>query len=172
MRKYIFIFFGLVVLAGCSYKVPADSSQTEQSIKSLYALLVHLPGSPDPREAKDLAQTAVLATQNLACEYGIISPPLLHNCLVNAGVKKRGLCYQWCDDLSRPLRLKHFKSFDLYAAGANVGDCWREHNALVVTAKGQSFATGILLDGWRGSGRLFFIPVAKDNKYKWAVRTD
>ena len=42
-----------------------------------------------------------------------------------------------------------------------------ENNALVVTARNQRFEDGILIDGWRRAGRLFWCPVIKDDEYKW-----
>ena len=41
-----------------------------------------------------------------------------------------------------------------------------EHNNIVVTAKGQPFGQGLLLDCWR-YGRLVLIPLATDPHYKW-----
>jgi hypothetical protein len=41
-----------------------------------------------------------------------------------------------------------------------------ENNALVVTARNQRFEDGILLDGWRRAGRLFWCPVKKDDEYE------
>jgi hypothetical protein len=37
---------------------------------------------------------------------------------------------------------------------------------LVVTARNQRFEDGILLDGWRRAGRLFWCPVKKDDEYE------
>jgi hypothetical protein len=42
-----------------------------------------------------------------------------------------------------------------------------EHNVVVVTAKGQPFHTGILLDNWRYSARLAWGFVAQDREYEW-----
>ena len=42
-----------------------------------------------------------------------------------------------------------------------------EHNVIVVTAKGQPFAQGILLDNWRYGGNLVYGPVAADPNYRW-----
>jgi hypothetical protein len=41
-----------------------------------------------------------------------------------------------------------------------------EHNGIVVTAKGQSFEDGIVLDPWRKGGRLAWAKVAED-RYPW-----
>ena len=34
------------------------------------------------------------------------------------------------------------------------GDIWNEHNCVVVTAVGQAFEDGIVLDAWRNAGNL------------------
>jgi hypothetical protein len=35
-----------------------------------------------------------------------------------------------------------------------------------VTARNQPFQDGIILDGWRRAGRLFWCPVVKDDEYE------
>jgi hypothetical protein len=35
-----------------------------------------------------------------------------------------------------------------------------------VTARNQRFEDGILIDGWRRAGRLFWCPVIKDDEYE------
>ena len=37
---------------------------------------------------------------------------------------------------------------------------------MVVTARGQPFNSGYIIDGWRAAGRLLWWPVAKD-EYPW-----
>ncbi|MEA3418700.1 MAG: hypothetical protein U9Q90_04800 [Campylobacterota bacterium] len=171
-KVFASILIVFVFLTGCSNKTPVNSSQTQQRIQSLYALLMKLDKEIDSGEAMDLAQSSVTYTQKLAQEYQVVSPPLFHNVLVNIGIKKRGLCFEWCDDLCYYLYKRKYKSFDLHPAGYAVGNYWREHNALVVTAKDQPFPEGVVLDGWRHSGELFFTPVKEDRKYDWAPRND
>ena len=45
-------------------------------------------------------------------------------------------------------------TLDLHWGIARAGT-QREHNSVVVTAKGAPFTTGIVLDAWRHSGRLY-----------------
>jgi hypothetical protein len=40
-----------------------------------------------------------------------------------------------------------------------------ENNGLVVTARNQPFDDGIVLDGWRRAGRLFWCPLKEDSQY-------
>ncbi|MGH7936394.1 MAG: hypothetical protein ACREF8_05245, partial [Chthoniobacterales bacterium] len=50
--------------------------------------------------------------------------------------------------------------------GAAAVDTVMEHNCIVVTAPGQPFASGYIIDGWRYAGRLFWWRAANDN-YDW-----
>jgi hypothetical protein len=42
-----------------------------------------------------------------------------------------------------------------------------ENNAIVVTARGQPFKQGILLDNWRAQGHLAWTEVTRDPEYSW-----
>jgi hypothetical protein len=44
----------------------------------------------------------------------------------------------------------------------------REHNCVVITAEGQDFFRGIVLDPWRNSGNLYWARVTADS-YPWKV---
>ncbi len=43
----------------------------------------------------------------------------------------------------------------------------RENNAIVVTAKGKPFQSGIVLDCWRHSGRVHWSSVTGDHFFPW-----
>jgi len=91
-----------------------------------------------------------------------VGPPLFHNFLVNTGMRKRGLCFQWAEDLLAQLDALELTTLELHWGEARAGT-WREHNCIVATAKGQPFRTGIVLDGWRHSGRLYWNALARDH---------
>jgi hypothetical protein len=124
----------------------------------------------DKIEAKDLAKKAIIHSRFLAKKYKLVKPPLFQNFLVNVGLKKRGLCWQFAYDMLSFVKKQNYKSFDFYIGGANVGDYWSEHNVLVVTCRGCDFKKGILLDPWRDSGELFFCRLKDDKEYKWKQR--
>jgi hypothetical protein len=42
-----------------------------------------------------------------------------------------------------------------------------EHNGIVVTAKGQRFEDGIVLDPWRKGGRLWWGTLQQDKRHPW-----
>jgi hypothetical protein len=126
------------------------------------------------KDAARLAHEAVMYSRLLAARYNVQTSPWVHNFLVNAGLKKRGLCYQWADDLWIHLSAMHLKSIRLLPVGANIGDYWREHNAIAVLPRHHHIPLGraIVLDAWRHSGNLYFSTVARDEKYKWQIRQE
>jgi hypothetical protein len=140
--------------------------QDEKSIQDLSAALVALsPRTVDPREAELLSTTAHTTSRQLAREYGVTGDPAFHNYLINIGVKKRGICADYTHDIGARLRDLRFKTLVVHW-----GTAWEkesgENNALIVTARNQSFYDGIVLDGWRRSGRLFWIHVKDDEEYE------
>ena len=153
-------------LAATGEQTPAARSlREEHSVTALRDRLVAL----SPRVRRDEAQRVSLraheTSRDLAREYRIAGPAQFHNFLVNAGWKKRGLCHHWTRDLMRRLRTLKLTTMDLHWGGARAGTL-REHNAVVITARGEPFASGVVLDSWRNSGRLYSGPVATD-RYPW-----
>src|SRR5439155_948869 len=85
--------------------------------------------------------------------------------LVNVGARKRGWCGHWAQDIGT--RLKELKPKTLVLHwGVAYDHTSSENNCLVVTARNQPFKDGIILDGWRRAGRLFWCPVIKDDEYE------
>lgn len=166
LKFFLLLFF----LVGCSVKVPTPEENFKK-IQALTQMLLQTSTAIDKNEAKDLAKSSVLYAQKLAKKYNVVSPPLWQNTLVNIGIKERGLCYEWADDLWVYLMHKKYKSLVLYHVGAEVGSYF-EHNALSVSAKGLGVERSILLDAWRNSGKLYFIEIEKDKKYQWKQRFD
>jgi hypothetical protein len=124
--------------------------------------------SPSVRadEARCMAECAYATAAQLRRDYGVIGgPPSFQNFLVNLGIRKRGLCFQWAEDLLVQLDALKLRTLELHWAEACAGS-WREHNCVVVTAKGQPFRQGIILDCWRHSGHLFWLSLASDH-YPW-----
>ncbi len=116
-------------------------------------------------EASRVADCAYVTADRLRHTYGAVWPPSFHNLLVNIGIRKRGLCFQWAEDLLEQLDALRVRTLELHWAEARAGT-WREHNCVVVTAKGQPMHDGVLLDCWRHSGHLFWSMVAADH-YPW-----
>ena len=153
----------VLISAFCVMRVWA---QDEKSIADLRNALIALsPGRVDPSEAELLSDTAHHASRQCAREYGVTGDPAVHNYLIHIGVKKRGICADYTHDIGARLRDLRFKTLVLHW-----GIAWEkesdENNALIVTAVNQSFFEGIVLDGWRRGGRLFWVHVKDDAEYE------
>lgn len=154
----------LLVLAAGSIKAGALAA-TASSPDALGSSIAALAPQVRRSEARQVADSAYLAAAQLRRDYEVIGPPLFHNFLVNAGIRKRGLCFQWAEDLLARLDALKLTSLQLHWGEARAGT-WREHNCVVVTAKGQPFRSGIVLDCWRHAGRLYWGALARDH-YPW-----
>ena len=142
-------------------------------ISTLEQLLLSLGPHIDPLEAANVAGSAVNYSLELAEEYKLTSQPVLHNVMVNYGLRPRGLCIHFAEDILRMLLAKNLRTFDVYWGVAYPTERFRlEHSSAVVTAKGQPFESGVLLDGWRNSGKLYFVRVPEDKRYKWELFDD
>jgi len=153
----------IVIVSSFGITAPA---QDEKSINGLRDALIALsPLTVDPREAESLSITAHMTSRQLAREYGVNGDPAVHNYLIRIGVKKRGICADYTHDIGAHLREMRFKTLVLHW-----GTAWEkesdENNALIVTARNQSFYDGFVLDGWRRSGRLFWCAVKDDAEYE------
>ena len=149
-----------------------DHQATESyqaKVESLRVDLAALNGRANLVEAGQVAQTAIEYSYYLAEKYELVQPPVLHNVLVRMGIKDRGLCHHWAADLMTQLQGLELKTYHLYWGVAHRGSELREHNSVVVAAKGQQFEKGIVLDPWRNSGELYWTPV-KSDRYPWKER--
>ena len=158
----ILAVIGLIKPVSAASPIGADLSH---SPSALAQQLVALSPGVRAHEAQRLADEAHISTKHLAREYGAAVSPQFHNFLVNAGLKRRGLCHHWARDLGGRLAALKLRTLVLRWGIARRGTL-REHNAVVVTARGQPFERGIVLDAWRHPGRLFSSPVIAD-KYPW-----
>ncbi len=152
-------------LLGCA-SLPSPGPSSAKAKAELRARITGLSERVQEEEASRLAETAVDEAIHLARQYGAVRPAWFHNVLVNHGLRERGLCFQWANDLFEKLYPLGLVSLDLQLAVSYM-DTPHEHNVIVVTAHGQPFETGIVLDAWRYSGRLWSCPVAADAKYHW-----
>jgi hypothetical protein len=112
-------------------------------------------------EAKLLADCAFATVTKLRREYRMFGTPIFNNFLIYHGLRKRGYCYQWSEDLLIAIDGLRLKSLELHWGEYDPGT-WRENNCIVVTAKGQPFKQGIMLECWRHLGHLYFGLVASD----------
>src|SRR5919198_2369222 len=117
------------------FEVPAKESGKAEELAHQ---LAKLSRRVDPNEAKLLAECAYATVARLREEYRMFGTPIFNNFLVYHGLKKRGYCYQWTEDLLLALDTLKLKTLELHWGDAYRGT-WRENNCLVVTAKGQPF---------------------------------
>ena len=61
-----------------------------------------------PPKQPRAAQISYTYTHQLAQEYEITDLPLIHNTKVNAGLKPRGLCWHWAEDIQNRLNAEGF----------------------------------------------------------------
>jgi hypothetical protein len=151
---------------------PSDSYIPQKDLEKIASLqndLAALNGQANIAEAGQVAQTAIQYSAYLAEEYELVRPAALHNVLVRIGLKDRGLCHHWTEDLMKQLELLDLESYQLYWGVAHRGSELREHNSVVIAAKGQRFEEGIVLDPWRNSGQLYWA-IVKNDRYPWEER--
>jgi hypothetical protein len=94
------------------------------------------------------------------------SSPTFHSFLINIGIKKAGYCYQFATELLLRLEALNLKTLEQHWGESDAGTD-TEHNVIVITARGQPFAQGIMLDNWRRSGRLLWGPLHGDPGRAW-----
>jgi hypothetical protein len=140
------------------FEVPARESEKAEELANQ---LARLSRRVDPNEAKLLADCAYATVAQLRKEYRMFATPIFNNFLVYHGWRKRGYCYQWSEDLLLALDKLELKTLELHWADT-YRDTWRENNCLVVTAKGQAFEHGMILECWRHFGHLRWNLVPSD----------
>ncbi|MCA9509852.1 MAG: hypothetical protein KC560_04050, partial [Myxococcales bacterium] len=79
-------------------------AEPDAEVVALAGALAGLDAAVDAGEARLAAQTALAATREVAEVYRMTWPPQLHNALVNSGLRERGLCCHWAEDMAARLR--------------------------------------------------------------------
>jgi hypothetical protein len=180
IRRFAVVF--IILTAGIAPTIakqePSSSFEmTKNDFATAQALATQLAAlSPkvDPKEAKAVAECAYATARRLRSQYHMFGTPIFNNFLVYHGFRKRGYCYQWTEDLLLALDALKLKTLELHWGEAYAGT-WRENNCLVITAKGQPFERGMILEAWRHFGHLRWNLLASDeDRYyentKWAAR--
>ena len=133
--------------------------------------LVDLSPTVSPAEARRVANIAYTTGRELADKWKMGASPTVHSFLINIGVKKGGYCYQFATELLVRLHAEKLQTLELHWAESDPRTD-TEHNVILVTAKGQPFEEGIMLDNWRRSGRLLWGPLTGDPDHKWQENKD
>lgn len=162
MKTMIRRIFWIVMLFALIHPACAGD---ERSIKDLAKALAGLSSDVDPVEAEKISVIAHTTARQLAKDYHVVLNPEFQAFLVNVGARKRGWCGHWAQDIGT--RLKELKPRTLVIHwGVAYDHTSSENNCLVITARNQPFEDGIILDGWRRAGRLFWCKVKKDDEYE------
>ena len=140
------------------FEVPAKESAKAEELANH---LAKLSRRVDPNEAKLLSECAYATVARLRQEYRMFGTPIFNNFLVYHGLRKRGYCFQWSEDLLLALDTLKLRTLELHW-GDTYRDTWHENNCLVVTAKGQPFERGMILECWRHFGHLRWNLVPSD----------
>ena len=174
----VFIILSAGIAPTIAKQEPSSSFEVAKNdfakAHALATQLAALSPKVDPKEAKAVAECAYAAARRLRSQYHMFGTPIFNNFLVYHGFRKRGYCYQWTEDLLLALDALKLKTLELHW-GEAYADTYRENNCLVITAKGQPFQGGMILEAWRHFGHLRWNLVLSDeDRYfentKWVAR--
>jgi hypothetical protein len=170
------------LLGGCAAQSPTiatnggaeagrriDRSPEAARIDALTQEIRALSPKINPDEAARCAARAVRYTALLAEAHSLTPNGEYNSLMVNLGIKRRGQCFQLADDLNAELQEQNYRSLIRTRAVCYWHEPFREHNSIVLTAPGQPFEEGLVLDPWRNPGVLRWSRVKLD-AYPWIPR--
>lgn len=145
-------------------QVVAENRMIEREVSDQ---LVALPGAGEQTraEASRIARVAVKASREQAEQYEVALKGRMHNMMVNARIKERGLCWQWMEDIYPRLRALDTQAFRI-VCGVRDSGTGREHHCVVAVPAGRPFEDGLVLDPWQEGGKLIAFTV-RDAPRKW-----
>jgi len=122
-------------------------------------------------EAGRLSDLAFGLSTRTAREVEAIDPPVKLTRDLHVGLKTSSFCHAWADRFFGALRAEPFDSLELHAVMSPTRTLHPiEHSAVIVTARGQPLAGGVLLDPCRHEGRLYWRRAAEDSAFDWQPR--
>lgn len=168
-RNFSLCLFSGVALAGCAtppVHAPDEVNRLANGITALNPTI-------DPGEALRAADIGINYPKQLRAQYGVTDPPLIHNIKVNSGSRPRGLCWHWAQDMQTRLERENFQTIITHRAIANgYTRLLIDHSTVIVSAVGDDFEQGMVLDPWRFGGTLYWAPTLQDEKYTWVHRQE
>ncbi len=169
----LILVVAMLVVAACGVTPEKRLPAAEIEILELRAMILGLGPEVDAEEADRAARLAFKHTRDLAIQYQIVDPPLIHNTKVNMGFKPRGLCWHWAEDIERRLSVENFETLEMHRAIASPDNPFRiDHSTAIISRRGDSYKEGIVLDPWRLGGVLTFMPTVDDADYLWEAREE
>lgn len=168
-RTFSLSLVSTAALAGCAsppVHAPDEVSRLANGITALNP-------SIDEGEALRTADIGINYPKVLRQQYGVTDSAIVHNIKVNAGSRPRGLCWHWAEDMQKRLEQENFQTLITHRAIANAHTrLLIDHSTVIVSAVGDEFDEGMVLDPWRFSGILYWAPTLKDEKYTWVHRQE
>ncbi len=162
-----------LALVACGQSPESPPLATLEEVGALEKAIRALGPDIDPNEAARAARIAFSHSRELAIAYQITDPPLIHNTKVNMGLRPRGLCWHWAEDMEKRLLAEKFQTLDVLRAIANADVAFRiDHSTALITPKGGTIRDAMVLDPWRFGGTLFWGETRVDTRYKWVPQKD
>ena len=165
LRSSKTVIRSLIFVSAFLLLADAATAGDAKSIKGFRDAIVALAPDVDPGEAELVSVTAHTTARRLAREWRVVPPAIFQNFLIHIGARQRGFCFHWAYGIGTQLKELRLRTLVLHWGAAYAGGRL-EHNCVVVTARGQAFRDGYIIDGWRNAGRLCWWPVKKDD-YPW-----
>src|SRR6476646_4995883 len=137
IKRTLLLVFGFLLVVSLS------RGSDERSIKDLAKALTRLSPDVDPAEAQALSETAHTTARRLKKEYRVVLNPEFTVFLYNVGLRKRGWCGHWAQDIGTELIKLEPKTLVLHW-GEAYPNTTSENNALVVPALISGSRTGSL----------------------------
>ena len=156
---------GLVLAAACLFLAGSARADDAKSIEGFTKAIIALGPDVDPAEAELVSVTAHTTARRLQKEWRVAPFALYQNFLIHVGKRQKGFCFDWAYGIGGALKELRLKTLVLHWGASHPGTRL-EHNCIIVTARGQPFHDGYLIDGWRAAGKLLWWPVKKD-EYSW-----
>ncbi len=158
------VIFVALAISACTHVTAPEDVTSE--IEGLAQAIDALSKDVSPTDASQTSSLLINTAIELADEYDMASPPKYHNLLVHMGIRERGLCCHWAEDLLTKLRELPTSSLKFDWLVARQGVALREHSTVVVYAADSTWAKGIVFDPWRKAGVPHWTNVAGD-EYPW-----
>ena len=146
-------------------KVPIRFWRYIVDLKKSLVMLLDIKSVEAVWEADLMAKLVIDKVYKISQEYRVDFTALFRYFEINTGDNKKGFCYHYVTDILDVLTKHTWKHFSLYWGEANA-KTWLENNAVIITAQGKPFESGIAFDAWRTGGKPFWKGVTED-KFKW-----
>ena len=160
---FLLLVMAVLPISGCTGNLTV--SQTD--ITELNLAIQALGPEVDSREAERAATIAYRYSLQLARQYNITDSPVIHNAKVKNGLRERGLCNHFVEDIQKRMLQEGFRTLNLHWAASLPKRFQIPHYTAVVSQRGDTIDDGIVLDPWRYGGVLYWSQTGADEQYEW-----